>query len=162
MLWVVQAAARYFVFFSNQRNRPPTQLSCLKGCCMPLGDFGEGLIGVGWARWTPPSGCLLWLKYSVIGSIGEVCSPTYSISTLQCHEAVCPCLALMEDAEPFGCFHVNTFLMASAPLINISISTPCSSHPYQHQHQHSLQQPPINIWYCYTTKPFDSTKPPPK
>ena len=50
MLWVVQAGASYFVFFSNQRNRPPTQLSCLKGSCMPLSDFGEGLIGVDWTH----------------------------------------------------------------------------------------------------------------
>lgn len=127
MLWVVQAAARYFVFFSNQRNRPPTQLSCLKGSCAPWW-FWRG-VDWGWLDPLNPSFGLLALAQVQCYREYRGGLLAYSISTLQCHEAVCPCLALMEDAEPFGCFHVNTFLMALAPLINISISTPCSSNP---------------------------------
>ena len=59
MLWVVQAAARYFVFFSNQRNRPPTQLSCLKGSCAPWW-FWRG-VDWGWLDPLNPSFGLLAL-----------------------------------------------------------------------------------------------------
>ena len=97
--------------YLSQRNRPPTQLRFLKGSCMPRGDFGEGLIGVGW---TPHSGCLIWLKYSVIGSIGsigEVCSPTPSLP----FRATKPFVMFVHASHwwnmsgPFGCFHGNTF-----------------------------------------------------